>query len=179
MRDHLSKEEEEARNEDPLTGAPGAHPVSTGAGAIIGGIAGAAIGTAVGGPVGAAAGASMAAGAVLGGLAGKYTGEAVDPTVEDAYWREQHALQPYANEGPYEDFEPAYRTGYEGFTRHAGEKFADVEKPIRADYEGRKASVPWDKARSATEAAWQRAYDRQASKAVREETEGPSTGGNL
>lgn len=169
MSDNLRKEEKEARNEDPLTGAPGAHPVSTGVGAIIGGIAGAAIGTAVAGPVGAAAGASLAAGALVGGLAGKYTGEAIDPTVEDAYWREQHASQPYATEGPYEDFEPAYRTGYEGFTRHTGEKFSDVEEPIRADYERQQAKVPWDKARPATESAWQRVYDRQASKAERKE----------
>ena len=54
-------------NRDPITGAPGSHPVGTGLGAAGGGAAGAAIGTAVGGPVGAVVGA--AAGAVVGGLA--------------------------------------------------------------------------------------------------------------
>ncbi|MGZ8901027.1 MAG: glycine zipper family protein, partial [Limisphaerales bacterium] len=39
-------------NRDPITGAPGAHPVGTGVGATGGGAAGAAIGAAVGGPVG-------------------------------------------------------------------------------------------------------------------------------
>src|SRR5881394_2140943 len=56
-------------NRDPLTGAPGAHPVGTATGAVAGGIAaGAAAGT-VAGPVGTAIGAAV--GAVVGGLAGK------------------------------------------------------------------------------------------------------------
>src|SRR5688572_33295838 len=67
-------------NRDPLTGAPGSHPVGTGIGAATGGIAGAAIGAA-GGPVGAGIGA--VAGAVAGGLAGKGVGEAVNPTDEE------------------------------------------------------------------------------------------------
>src|SRR5688500_16560007 len=94
-------------NRDPITGTPGAHPVGTGIGATGGGAAGAAIGTAVGGPVGAAVG--LAAGAIVGGLAGKGAGEAVNPTVEDTYWREQHAREPYYDRNyTYEDYGPAY-----------------------------------------------------------------------
>lgn len=71
-------------NRDPLTGAPGAHPVSTGIGAVLGGAAaGAATGT-VAGPVGTVAGAAI--GAVVGGLAGKGVAEEVNPTRERAYW---------------------------------------------------------------------------------------------
>ena len=56
-------------NRDPITGAPGSHPVGTGLGAAAGGMAaGAAAGT-VAGPVGTAVGAAV--GAVVGGLAGK------------------------------------------------------------------------------------------------------------
>ena len=55
-------------NPDAITGAPGSHPLGTGAGAAGGGLAGAAIGT-FAGPVGAVAGAVI--GAVAGGLAGK------------------------------------------------------------------------------------------------------------
>src|SRR5436190_24133165 len=80
-------------NRDPLTGTPGAHPVGTGAGAAGGGAAGAAIGMAVGGPVGAAVG--LAAGAIAGGFAGKEAAEAVNPTVEDAYWRENYSNEPW------------------------------------------------------------------------------------
>lgn len=70
-------------NPDPLTGAPGAHPVGTGLGAGGGGIAGAVAGATVGGPVGAVIGG--VAGAVMGGLTGKGVAEAVNPTAEDAY----------------------------------------------------------------------------------------------
>src|SRR5258705_8003526 len=78
-------------NPDPITGAPGAHPIGTGVGAAGAGAAGAAIG-AVAGPVGAAVGAVV--GAVAGGLAGKGVAEAVNPTEEDAYWRGQQAPRP-------------------------------------------------------------------------------------
>ena len=51
-------------NRDPITGAPGAHPVGTGFGAVVGGAAaGAAAGT-VAGPGGSLIGAAV--GAVLG-----------------------------------------------------------------------------------------------------------------
>src|SRR5881394_2799348 len=78
-------------NRDPLTGAPGSHPVGTAAGAVAGGVAaGAAAGT-VAGPVGTVVGAAV--GAVVGGLAGKGIAEKIDPTREDAYWRENHSGQ--------------------------------------------------------------------------------------
>lgn len=71
------------RNRDPITGAPGSHPVETGAGAMLGGAAaGLAVG-ALGGPVGAVIGSTIG-GAVVGGLAGKGVGELVDPTREIA-----------------------------------------------------------------------------------------------
>src|SRR5438045_3041599 len=74
-------------NRDPITGAPGAHPVGTGVGATGGALAGAAAG-AVAGPIGAAVG--LVAGAVVGGLAGKGVAEKIDPTVEDAYWKDNY-----------------------------------------------------------------------------------------
>src|SRR4051794_13647241 len=79
-------------NRDPLSGAPGAHPVGVGAGAASAGAAGAAVGGVVGGPVGAAVGGAV--GAVAGGLAGKGAAEAVNPTVEDEYWRRNYASRP-------------------------------------------------------------------------------------
>ena len=50
-------------NRDPLTGAPGSHPVGTATGAVAGGAAGAAVGSAAG-PVGTVVGAAV--GAVVG-----------------------------------------------------------------------------------------------------------------
>jgi hypothetical protein len=162
MKSHQTKEKSEADllNEDPLSGAHGAHPVATGAGAFLGGVTGAMIGASMAGPVGSIAGASMVGGALAGGLLGKAAGEVADPTVEDAYWRERHPLESYGAGTPYEDYEPAYRAGYEGFERHGGERFADVEADIARDYASHRAGLPWEKARPAAEAAWERVRER-------------------
>lgn len=69
--------DEPGMNPDPLTGAPGAHPVGTGLGAVSGAAAGASIGAAAG-PLGAAVGTVV--GAVAGALAGRGAAEAVNPT---------------------------------------------------------------------------------------------------
>ena len=68
-----------SENRDPISGAPGAHPVGTGVGAAAGGIAAGAAAGSVAGPVGTVVGAAV--GAVAGGLAGKGVAEKVDPTV--------------------------------------------------------------------------------------------------
>src|SRR5436190_2869250 len=80
-------------NRDPITGAPGAHPVGTGLGAAAGGMAAGAAAGSVAGPAGAAVGAAV--GAVVGGLAGKGIAERIDPTVEEAYWADQYSREPY------------------------------------------------------------------------------------
>jgi len=130
-------------NPDPITGEPGAHPLGVAGGASGGALAGAAIG-AVGGPVGAAVGGAI--GAVAGGLAGKAAGEAVNPTEEDAYWREHHTSRPYFKTGrTYDDYRPAYAYGWESASRYHGRKFEDVESDL---------SRGWDKARGATRAEW-------------------------
>lgn len=144
-------------NRDPLTGAPGAHPVGTGVGAAAGGIAAGAAAGSVLGPVGTVVGA--AAGALLGGLAGKAVGEAIDPTVEDAFWNRQYNQEPYYAQGrTYADYAPAYRTGYEARGRFAGRTFDDVEDDLRASYERAKGGsrLDWTAARPATRAAWDR-----------------------
>jgi hypothetical protein len=155
----MKKDEREKRdaNRDPITGEPGAHPVGTGIGAAAGGMAaGAAAGT-VAGPVGTVVGA--AAGAIIGGLAGKAVGEMVDPTAEDAYWRENYAREPYYQSGlTYDDYAPAYRTGYTARTQYAGRKFDEVERDLESNYNRAKGAskLGWDKAKHATRAAWDR-----------------------
>jgi hypothetical protein len=162
-KDNKNRESERGKdaNRDPITGTPGAHPVGTGVGATGGGAAGAAIG-AIGGPVGA--GIGLVVGAVAGGLAGKGVAEKIDPTVEDRYWRENYATRTYAERDvPYEEYQPAYRTGYEGYGRHSGKTYEEVEADLQRDYERSKGQsrVGWDKARYATRDAWQRVEERQ------------------
>ena len=143
-------------NRDPLTGAPGAHPVGTGVGAVAGGIAaGAAVGT-VAGPVGTAVGAAV--GAVVGGLAGKGVAEQIDPTREDAYWRDNYSSRPYVGNGSYDDYGPAYSYGVNSYSRYAGRDFDDVESDLSRDWDRAKgtSSLTWDRAKHATRDAWDR-----------------------
>lgn len=161
MAQHTNQDKDSRRgtdaNRDPITGAPGAHPVGTGLGAAAGGAAaGAAVGS-VAGPVGTAAG--VVAGAIIGGLAGKGIAEKIDPTVEDAYWRENYRTREYVDQGAdYDVYAPAYRTGYEGYGRYAGKRFEEVEPELQREYEAHRGTtgVAWDKAKHATRDAWHR-----------------------
>jgi phage tail tape-measure protein len=144
-------------NPDVITGAPGAHPVGTGVGAAGGGATGAVIGGVVAGPVGAVVGAAV--GGVAGGLMGKGAAEVVNPTVEEAYWRENYANRPYyAKETPYPQYAPAYKYGWESRTQNAGKKFEDVEKNLEAGWDKAKGSsnLAWIQAKAATLDAWHR-----------------------
>ncbi len=144
-------------NKDPLTGAPGAHPVGVGTGALGGAAAGAGIGTVVGGPIGALVGGAV--GAVVGGLAGKDAAESANPTVEDAYWRENFRSRPYVVVvDTYEVFQPAYRYGWEAYGLNHGRTFEEVEPELRTVWETtpHAANLSWEKARNASRDAWHR-----------------------
>jgi hypothetical protein len=141
---------------DPITGAPGAHPVGAGVGAAGGATAGAALG-AMAGPVGAAVG--LVAGAVAGGLAGKAVAETIDPTFEDAYWESNYSNRPYVVEATsFEAYRPAYRTGYEGRRRYPGRKYEEVEADLERDYERIKGDsiLTWNQAKHAVRDGWHR-----------------------
>lgn len=147
-------------NLDPISKEPGAHPVGTGIGAAMGGIAGGAAAGAVAGPAGAIVGG--VAGAIAGGMGGKEAAEALDPTAEEAYWRDRHTLEPYYESGrPFDDYAPAYRLGVEGRRDYPG-SFEETEMRLadRWDtYRGR-STLDWAKARHASRAAWNRAHER-------------------
>jgi hypothetical protein len=98
---------------------------------------------------------------VAGGLAGHAAGEAVNATVEDTYWREAHVREPYYHRDyTYDDYAPAYRTGYEGAAIYLGKRkrFEDVEPELRSRFERAKGSsrMTWDRAKFAARAAWDR-----------------------
>lgn len=167
---NTNSSDQNPKNRDPITGAPGSHPVGTGVGAVAGGAAGAAAAGAaagagmgaVGGPIGMAAG--VAIGAIAGGFAGKGVAEKVNPTKEDAYWRENHDQQSYAAGRPYSDYQDAYRMGYEGYSRYGteGRGFDDFESDFRQDYSSRAGTsgLKWDEAKNAARAAWDRVAGR-------------------
>lgn len=159
-----SDEMKKELNADPITGEPGSHPLGTSIGAVGGAAVGAAVGSG-GGPVGTLIGGAI--GALVGGVAGNATGEIIDPTVEDAYWRENYSHQPYYHSArsnypdlDYErDYKDAYRVGYEKrFGYESDVAFEEVEPEIKSNWENVKGEsrLSWEEARKASRDAWNR-----------------------
>ena len=160
MPDQKTIEDKKASaNRDPLSGAPGAHPVGVGVGATAGGmVAGAAVGT-VAGPLGTVVGAAV--GAVVGGLAGKGVAEAIDPTAEDAYWRQNYASRDYVDAGrSYDDYGPAYGYGVSRYDRDRS--FEDMEPELAEGWMGARgdSTLAWGEASPAARDAWERVGSR-------------------
>lgn len=148
-------------NRDPITGAPGAHPIGVGAGSAGAGAAGAAMGGVIGGPIGAVVGAAI--GAVAGGLGGKAAAESVNPTVEDAYWRDNYNTRSYARkDATYDTYQPAYKYGWESRLMHGGKKWTDVESDLERNWSSARGSstLGWNDARPAARDAWDRLDSR-------------------
>jgi uncharacterized protein (TIGR02271 family) len=100
---------------------------------------------------------------VGGGLAGKRTAEAMNPAREEAYWRQQHAKEAFGQERPYEQYQGAYRTGYEGFSKYGNKRtFEECEPDLQREYEQNRgqSNIGWDEARHATRAAWEKVQGR-------------------
>jgi hypothetical protein len=92
---------------------------------------------------------------------GAAAGSAFNPSVHDVYWREAFRREPYyTTDYTYDDFAPAYRTGYEAAGRYHGEnrRFDDLEPELRADFERTKgrSRLTWANAKNAVRAAWDR-----------------------
>lgn len=146
-------------NPDPITGEPGAHPVGVAGGGTGGALAGAALGGAVGGPIGAAVGGAI--GAVAGGLAGKGAAEAVNPTMENAYWQKEHVSRPYVRKDKgYDHYEPAYRYGWETGSRpeFASRSFETAESDLERNWNTYRgpSTTEWRDVREATRDSYER-----------------------
>ncbi len=159
-----NRTDDPAANPDPITKAPGSHPVGTGIGAAAGGAAGiggalaagAIAGSAVG-PVGTAVGAAV--GAVAGGLIGKGVAEGINPTKEHEYWRSNFASRPYATPGSsYDEFGPAYQYGWESRARYPDRNFDQIEDELSQNWGGSRgtSSLDWNRAKPAARDAWNR-----------------------
>ena len=148
------------KNQDPISGESGSHPVGTGIGAALGGAgAGAAAGM-VAGPAGAVVGAM--AGAIAGGYGGKAAAEAINPTAEEAYWRENFDKASYYEAGrPFDDYAPAYRLGVSGRVGYSG-SFEEYEDQLGDGWNSKRGSstLSWPQARVATRAGWDRVDSR-------------------
>jgi len=172
--DRIDDRNERDSNPDPITGAPGSHPVGTGVGAAGGGLAGAAagaaigsvvpgIGTVIGGVVGTIIGATG------GGLAGKGIAEQIDPTEEDAYWRQNYKTRDYAaGTKDYTEIAPAYRYGWESRASNPDVAFEQAEPHLEKNWNEHKSKVgmEWDKAKYAVKDAWNRVGEKVGTRKV-------------
>lgn len=76
---------------------------------------------------------------------------------EASYWRSEYQNEPYVAKGErFDEYAPAYRTGYEGRSQYAGQRFEDVQDNLKRDFENNRgdSTLGWDKARQACRAAW-------------------------
>ncbi|AKC87079.1 hypothetical protein WQ53_10300 [Pseudoxanthomonas suwonensis] len=156
--DNTKKNETRDLNRDPLTGAPGSHPVGVGVGGVGGAAAGVVIG-ALGGPLGMLIGGGI--GTLVGAAAGKGVAERIDPTGEEVFWRQTHASRPYHDARfDYEnDYAPAYSYGVDARARMADRVWDDrLEHELGAGW-GQvrgQSKLEWDHARDAVRDAWDR-----------------------
>ncbi|MDQ6685231.1 MAG: hypothetical protein M3Z16_08890, partial [Pseudomonadota bacterium] len=97
--------------------------------------------------------------AVVGGLAGKGVAESIDPTREDAYWRENYRSRPYVGaDASYDDYGPAYGYGVNSYARHTGRRFDEVESDLSRGWDQAKGSsrLTWENAKGAVRDSWDR-----------------------
>lgn len=144
-------------NRDPLTNEPGSHPVGTGLGSAGAAAVGAAIGAPFG-PIGLLVGGAI--GAIAGGAAGHAAGEAIDPTGEVEYWKQHHQTRPYFDKSSsWDDYEPAYRYGWEARTRHHDRQWDDnLQNDLSSGWQAAKgkSKLEWERAKDAVRDAWDR-----------------------
>jgi hypothetical protein len=153
------KQESVDMNRDPITGAPGSHPLGTGVGATTGAAAGVVAG-ALFGPIGMLIGGAI--GTIAGAAAGHGVAEQIDPTGEVEYWRTAYGTRPYADRKyNYDtDYAPAYRYGVESRNQFGTRRWDDsLDADLAKDWDSTRGSstLSWDAARPAVRDAWDRA----------------------
>lgn len=144
-------------NRDPISGAPGAHPVGVGVGGTGGAVAGAVVGSLLG-PIGTLIGGSI--GAIAGAAIGKGAAERMDPTGEAEYWQGEYTKRPYFNSDyTYDDYGPAYSYGDSVRAQYGDRQWDDsMEADVRQGWESAKAKsrLTWEHAKDAVRDAFDR-----------------------
>jgi hypothetical protein len=102
------------------------------------------------------------AGAVATALADDKIAEAIDPSAEEIYWRENYSSRPYVTAGAtFNEYRPAYRYGVDAHRRFEGRSFEEVEPELMRDWDRVKgmSSLTWESAKHAARDSWQRVSD--------------------
>src|SRR5687767_3536105 len=86
------------------------------------------------------------------------TTDAIDPDVEDAYWRENYGTRSYVRPGaPYSDYRDAYRYGWES-RANANSTWDDAADGLERGWEKakRNSRLAWSEAKEAVRDGWHR-----------------------
>ena len=81
----------------------------------------------------------------------------------DAQFRQQYASRPYARaDRSYDDYQPAYRYGYDSARQHAGREWNDVEGDLERGWHSArgKSQSTWQEVKDAARDAWDRVRGR-------------------
>ena len=130
------------------------HSIGEGAGAVTGAVTGAAVGSAAG-PVGTVVGAL--AGGVVGAKAGGGIAEAINPTDYNDHFKNTYRDTAYYASGrDWNDYEPAYKYGYDTYSQYRGQRFEDVEPDLERNWNATRANsrLEWNDARGAVRDGW-------------------------
>ena len=155
----MTRDTQPDANRDPITGAPGSHPVGVGVGGVAGGVAAGALAGTVFGPIGTLIGAAV--GTVAGAAAGKGVAERIDPTAEVDYWRNEAPTRDYySGEHDFQrDYAGVYQAGAVARGEYPNESWDDAERRLQSSWEADRgtSTLDWDRARPAAKDAWDRA----------------------
>jgi hypothetical protein len=85
----------------------------------------------------------------------------LDWTGEDTYWRDNYRNRPYVgSQHDYNQWQPAYRYGYESAQRYQNRNWDDVERDLSSGwgtYEHRGSNTStWEQVKGAVRDAWDR-----------------------
>jgi hypothetical protein len=144
----------ELQGERQMTDIKKDHNIGAGTGAAAGAATGAAVGAA-GGPVGMAAGAII--GGIIGAKAGDSIAEVVNPTTYNSYWNDNYNKTDYYVAGrDWNDYEPAYKLGYDSFDKYRGRTYSEAETELERDWNSLRGNsrLAWNEAKGAVRDGW-------------------------
>ncbi|HEX6737649.1 MAG TPA: hypothetical protein VF310_05250 [Vicinamibacteria bacterium] len=90
--------------------------------------------------------------------------ERTEPDFDDDYWRQSFRDFPHADPSRnYEYYQPAYRFGWESYSRYGRRSFEELDEELQREWERARdgASPAWPDARAAAREAWDRAASHQ------------------
>src|SRR5436305_11016861 len=85
--------------------------------------------------------------------------EGINPTAEDAYWRENYRTRPYMKTGSsYDEYQPAYRYGWESRGQYANRTWDQAESDLERGWDKAKGTsrLTWYEAKNPVRDAWNR-----------------------